>query len=154
MTRVHVTRQLRNRPGQGLVEFVLIAPVLLLLILGLIEFARAWNIRHVITDAAREGARNLAIDNNLVTPDSVLTLINRNLAASRLQAATWQPPDAAGSCSPAPCVVLLDGGGAVGSQARVHIRYPYDLGVVRTLLGWAVPQGQLNITTTFVMRNE
>ena len=43
--------------GQGLVEFALILPPLLLLIIGMLEFSRAWNAKQAITDAAREGAR-------------------------------------------------------------------------------------------------
>jgi hypothetical protein len=36
----------------------------------------------------------------------------------------------------------------------VTITYGYELGIVRVLLGWAVADGQLNIGTSFVMRNE
>ena len=133
--------QMRGRRGQGLVEFVLVMPILLLLFMGMIEFARAWNIRHVITDAAREGARNLAIDNVAVDQDSVLTAIATALRASSLR------PEAAS-------VVIDDGGSVRGNPARVTITYPYDLGLVRVFLGWAVQDGHLDIATTFVMRNE
>lgn len=43
--------------GQGLVEFALVVPVLLLLILGIVDFARGIFIYSVVQDAAREGAR-------------------------------------------------------------------------------------------------
>ena len=131
----------RNRAGQSLVEFVLIAPLVLLLLFGMIEFARAWNIRHVVTDAAREGARNLALDNPLITSDSVTDVINAALSASGL--------------NPANATIVLDSGGSVrGNQARVDITYPYQLSITRVLLGWAVADGQLDIGTSFVMRNE
>lgn len=132
---------LRSRPGQGLVEFVLVAPLLLILLFGIIEFARAWNIRHVVTDAAREGARNLAVDNANLTPDSVTVLIGNALTAAGL--------------NPANATISLDeNGGTPGQPSTVSIQYPYQLGVIRVLLGWAVDQGQLNIRSTFVMRNE
>lgn len=47
--------------GQALVEFALILPLILLLMVGMLEFARAWNLHQVMTDAAREGARRAAI---------------------------------------------------------------------------------------------
>ena len=50
-------RHCRGRKGQALAEFALILPVLFLLIAGIIEFGRAWNIKQAVTDAAREGAR-------------------------------------------------------------------------------------------------
>jgi endo-1,4-beta-mannosidase len=59
----------RNREkGQTLVEFALLLPILLLLIFGAIEFGRVFHAYHVITSAAREGARAAAVgkDNNAV----------------------------------------------------------------------------------------
>jgi hypothetical protein len=41
-----------------------------------------------------------------------------------------------------------------GLPARVTITYPYELGLVRILLGWALQDGHVDINTTFVMRNE
>ncbi len=43
--------------GQALVEFAIIIPVLLAVLLGIVEFARAWQIHQVVTNAAREGVR-------------------------------------------------------------------------------------------------
>ena len=38
-------------------EFALVLPVFFILIMGIIEFGRAYNIQQNLTDAAREGAR-------------------------------------------------------------------------------------------------
>jgi Flp pilus assembly protein TadG len=46
-----------GREGQTLVEFALILPVLILLLVGLMEFALLLYNQHVITNASREGAR-------------------------------------------------------------------------------------------------
>lgn len=140
---------MRNRPGQSLVEFVLIAPMLLLLIFGLVEFARAWNIRHVVTDAAREGARYMAVDNDMSDADVEL-IIN-----AALQAAGLNPANATitlVACEGPTCSSPT--ARQPGEAARVTINYPYSLGLTRIFLGWAVEDGQLNIGTTFVMRNE
>lgn len=143
------SRRLRSRPGQGLVEFVLIAPLLLLLIFGLVEFARAWNIRHVITDAAREGARTLAVDNG-ISVDSVRVLVE-----GALQSAGLNPAGAT--------ITLVQCEGALCTSpdahmrhmsARVSIGYPYEVRLIRAFLGWALEDAVLDINTTFVMRNE
>lgn len=46
--------------GQSLVEFIIIAPLLLLLILGAMDFGRMFYTKIVITNAAREGANYLS----------------------------------------------------------------------------------------------
>ena len=43
--------------GQALVEVAIALPILLGLLVGIFEFARAYNVQQVITNAAREGAR-------------------------------------------------------------------------------------------------
>jgi hypothetical protein len=50
-----------NRKGQAAVELALVLPVVLLLVVGMLEFARAWNLHQSITDAVREGARRALI---------------------------------------------------------------------------------------------
>jgi Flp pilus assembly protein TadG len=49
--------------GAVAVEFALILPVLLLLLLGIMEFGRAYNAQLSLTHAARESVRTLAIFN-------------------------------------------------------------------------------------------
>lgn len=43
-------------------EFALLVPVLIMLLLGILEFGRAYNIQTTLTNAAREGARSMAIN--------------------------------------------------------------------------------------------
>jgi hypothetical protein len=43
--------------GQAMVEFALILPFLAFFLMAIIEIGRAWNIKQVVTDASREGAR-------------------------------------------------------------------------------------------------
>lgn len=50
-------RGLRSDSGAAAVEFAIIAPLLFLLIFGLIDFGLAINARIVTANAAREGAR-------------------------------------------------------------------------------------------------
>lgn len=69
MTNVLRTLRKDDR-GQAIVELALVLPVILLLIVGVLEFARAWNLHQVMTDAVREGARRAAIA-DLAPLDSV-----------------------------------------------------------------------------------
>lgn len=46
----------RHARGQGLVEMSLLAPALILILIGTIDFARILMVQHTITHAAREGA--------------------------------------------------------------------------------------------------
>jgi Flp pilus assembly protein TadG len=43
--------------GVVLAEFVLVLPVLLIIIVGLVEFGHLWHLQHTVTNASREGAR-------------------------------------------------------------------------------------------------
>jgi Flp pilus assembly protein TadG len=61
-----------NRRGQAAVEMALVLPIFLLLVVGMLEFARAWNLHQSITDAVREGARRALIADSPPVPiDSV-----------------------------------------------------------------------------------
>lgn len=50
-------KNIKNQKGQALVEFALILPILLLLIMGIIQFGMVINAYLSIQNAAREGAR-------------------------------------------------------------------------------------------------
>jgi Flp pilus assembly protein TadG len=69
--------------GQALIEFALVLPVLLIMIVGIIEFGRAWNLHQVLTDAAREGARKAAISNATITQDSVINTVKTALSLGK-----------------------------------------------------------------------
>lgn len=50
--------------GAVAVEFALLAPVLIMVLLGIMEFGRAYNVQTTLTNAAREGVRSMAINNS------------------------------------------------------------------------------------------
>jgi Flp pilus assembly protein TadG len=52
-----LVRSTRRRRGAATVEMAAIAPVLVMLILGSIEFGRAMMVSNLLTTASREGAR-------------------------------------------------------------------------------------------------
>jgi hypothetical protein len=131
----------RRRDGQALVELALIVPVLLLMIVGLAEFARAWNTKQVLTDASREALRNSVVANPDFTYESMLHLIDQALLRASLE--------------PERAEVSVEGWkSGTGSPARIRIDYRYDLGFFGFLAGWAIGDRTLVLTTSFAMRNE
>lgn len=52
--------------GAVAVEFALLAPILIMILLGIMEFGRAYNVQISLTNAAREGVRAMAINNDQV----------------------------------------------------------------------------------------
>lgn len=132
-----------RRSGQGLVEFALVLPLVLLLLLGVVEFARAWNIELVLTDAGREGARTLAVS-TLTDPgaktDSVTAVIHRALIRNAID------PDAVN--------VDLRVGQFSGDSSRVTLEYPYQLRVLQGLVGWTGADATITLRASTVMRTE
>ena len=66
-------------PAQALVEMVIILPILLLLILGAMDFGRMFITKIVLTNAAREGANYLAYnpeDKDINYADTYETISN------------------------------------------------------------------------------
>lgn len=57
-------RTAENGRGVAAVEFALLLPILILFILGIVEFGRGYNAKTTLTHAAREGVRELAIDSS------------------------------------------------------------------------------------------
>lgn len=51
----------KREQGQSLVEFALVLPVLMLILLGIVEFGWMFNAKITLTSAAREAARVYAI---------------------------------------------------------------------------------------------
>ena len=54
----------KDEDGAVAVEFALIAPILLLLIVAIIEFSYFYNLQISVTQAAREAARTMAVTND------------------------------------------------------------------------------------------
>jgi hypothetical protein len=64
--RQRIEHRVRRHPGQSLVEFTILLPILLIMISGLIEFGFLLNYYLDLVDAAREGARWGASDDAFI----------------------------------------------------------------------------------------
>ena len=131
--------------GQNLVEFAMLAPLFLFLLIGIFEFGRAWNVYQVVVNAAREGGRVAALPEGFADADSVQQRVTNYLQSASLNA------DAA-------AIELDDVEGAPGSIATVTVSYPYSFQLVGPLAGMLVPSSSLGgdvlLTSTARMRNE
>ena len=135
--------RLESESGQALVEFALVLPIFLLLLLGIVEFARAWNIYEVLTDAGREGARNAVVDDPTTNdPAIVKTLI---------QEAGYR---AGISIDQAKITFPQGFRTGRGNPTTVRIEYQHELKFLGPFLGLLTGERTLTMVTEFVMRNE
>lgn len=66
--------------GAVAVEFAIVLPVLLILLLGIAEFGRVFNAQIVITNAAREGSRIMAITEDEAKAQSTVVAASAGLS--------------------------------------------------------------------------
>jgi Flp pilus assembly protein TadG len=62
---VRSLRFVRDQSGAALVEFALVATMLMMLIMGMIDFGRALYTKNSLTNAAREGGRFAAVQEDV-----------------------------------------------------------------------------------------
>lgn len=135
------------RRGQAVVEFALVLPLVLILVISVFEFARAWNIQQVLTDAAREGARVAVVGSgNMESPGAitakVTTAIDNALAVAGIDPADAKP------------YRLVNMGTGRGDPATVEIDLPYRFSFLGPLMGWTIGKSSLTLSTSITMRNE
>ena len=92
-TRRHILPlQIWNIRGQALVELALLLPVLMLLVVGSIEFGRAFFLKNMAINAAREGARKAAV----LTPwdvNAIRTVVRNAVTSSSVKEPIQIDPD-------------------------------------------------------------
>jgi Flp pilus assembly protein TadG len=73
----------KNQEGAGLVEFAILAPILVILLFGLLEFGLSLYAKEVVTNASREGARyGVVYCNPRKTRDQIITQVQDYLTRS------------------------------------------------------------------------
>lgn len=112
-----------NEQGAAAVEFALVAPLLLALVLGIVEFGFALNTQIGLTQAAREGARVMAITNDpITTRETVRTttpLVGLNFDDSDIEIHSRDLAD--------PAAVDVENSCKAGYQVTVTIQHEYKL---------------------------
>jgi Flp pilus assembly protein TadG len=115
---------IENERGQTMTEFAMVAPLLVVLLFGIIQFGIAFNNYVTLTDAVRAASRKGAVSRGAGNPvgDCVTAAQNAagDLDETKLNvtcASSWQS----------------------GSDVTVTGTYPYSI----HLLGWVVKSGNL-----------
>jgi Flp pilus assembly protein TadG len=88
-----IARKLRRDGGQSLTEFALIAPILFILIFGIVDTARAYQAWVTVQGSAREGARygvtgKATCDGGSQTRIDCIEYVTREYAGSLTNSAT------------------------------------------------------------------
>ncbi len=123
--------------GQALIEFAFVAPLLLVLLMGILDFGIALDRREVIQHAVREGARQAAVGR------SGIPTLTANQSEGVLQ-----PSDVS------VCYVAGAGGspaaGIAGSNVRVSATFTYrfTVGAGELLNAFGIDPDSLAITMT------
>jgi Flp pilus assembly protein TadG len=143
-------RRLRrsSESGAELVEFAIIAPVLLLMMASIVDFALLFHSFQVTTNAAREGARLAVLPGYDANGYSV--------ALDRVDDYI-QTGGARGAFSRTAVPELVDlGGGLSGGGVRVTVTYTHEFIFIGSLIGLmnGTFQDSLSYTTSSLMRNE
>jgi Flp pilus assembly protein TadG len=130
----HRVRALRSEQGQTAVEFALIAPLLIVLLLGVVQFGIAFNNYLTITDAARAGARKAIVlrfnGGSVKDVEDAIRAAAPGLDTAKLKITVSAPSWTS------------------GSDVTVTVKYPYSIG----LLDWVVADG--DVTSTMKERIE
>ena len=142
----------RNAKGQAVVEFALVLPLVLLLVVGMLEFARAWNLHQTLTDAVREGARRALLADGLPVAeaqDSVYAPMWRFLAQAGYDPSYASmgicntPSTTCGSTSrPAPESNFKKSGFNITVTASLPYRF------------WVLPFRAITMKSSLTVRNE
>lgn len=153
MRAAGVRRLFTDERGQALAEFALVLPLILLFIAGVVEMGRAWNVKQVVTDAAREGARYMVVqDVDVPDLDAVQAKIEERLALGGVTES-----DIVFSSSDPACAVVADcfhANPGIGKEMTVSVSTPFQMNLIGTLLRWVGGPTTVDITTDATMRNE
>jgi Flp pilus assembly protein TadG len=125
--------------GQALLEFALILPILLLLVLGIVEFGHIWNINQMVSDTTREGARRAVIQDVTITQPQVHDFMMQRLYDAHVDTTVVT-------------ITFSQSGAGKWQQTNlpqtVTIQFPYSF------MFFTRAFGTVQITSSFTMRNE
>jgi Flp pilus assembly protein TadG len=142
-------RRSRGESGQALVEFALVLPLLLTVLLGLIDFGKAFNYWIDETHMANLGARLAAV--NAPSTDTGGMSLQQYVQG---QADTTELRNGGTSSVPTKaqvCVSFPNGTANVGDPVTVTVNVTYDY---LPFIGKAISQAGVNVSGSATMRLE
>jgi Flp pilus assembly protein TadG len=144
----------RSESGAEMIEFALTLPLLLLLVLGMIEFGFLFREYEVVTNAAREGARIAILPTYSATPtaqqNNARARVNQYLTNAGLNQALANVTVGA----PVSTVLTAPATGCVWS-VPVTVTYPHPVPFIQGIMSYfRVSIGQMTVRATSQMRTE
>ena len=133
MTTLHAqpgpTRDARRRDGTATVEFAIVAPLMLTLLFGIIEFGTVFRDYISISEAAREGARVASVGNPTATIQAAVTQALPSSYSENTTVAMQYRTQSGGSWSD--WTTLADNGqknaAPSGAQIKISVTYLHTL---------------------------
>ncbi len=138
----------RSERGTAVVEFALVAPLLFLLIFGIVDFGRALDYYNQLTQLSGQGARAAAVNRN---PDGT-ALSNSNLYSIQQQLATTYTaqPELRNSSDYYVCITHVP----TGTEPYVTVRTSYKFKFIPLVGAAANALGGLTLSSTQTEREE
>ncbi len=140
-------KRLRSEKGAALLEAAITVPIILLICVGIFEFARAYQTWQVLTNAAREGARMAVITGS---KDADVTTRVRNY----MKAGALPHYDTAS-------VTVVRGVALTGADtaSEIKIDYPFQFMVLNPVVRLVTPSDTktgtpVTLKSSALMRNE
>lgn len=138
-----------NDRGAALIEAAVTIPLLLVLVVGVFEFGRAFQTWQVLTNAAREGGRMA------VVPDADATAVQTRV---RTYLSDGYLPNAATATIDVNRNATLTVSGAAVSASQVSVDYPFQFMVFQPVIRLLNPSSDtgapLTMRASVMMRNE
>lgn len=151
MMRLPMRTRVRSERGAELVEFGLTLPLLLLLVLGIIEFGFMFQEYEVVTNAAREGARL----GSLIPSAGYTRAEAEARAMDYLRAGGLNSAQATPAPTVVPSQIAITGTGKCIPVVTATVTYQHPVPFVSGIMSYfGVNQGQIQLRGFAVMRTE
>jgi Flp pilus assembly protein TadG len=135
---MRILRRIRQEDGQGMVEFAMVLPILMAVMLGIVQFGIIFNNYETLTDASRVAARRAATTRFLGDNGASARQAAKN-AASNLNLTDAQIDIS--SCAPGTYPCTTQDWTTTGNEVTVKLTFPYSI----KILDWSVKSGNLTV---------
>jgi Flp pilus assembly protein TadG len=135
---MHLRRLIRQEEGQGMVEFAMVLPILMAVMLGIVQFGIIFNNYETLTDASRVAARRAATSRFIGDKGASARQAAKD-AASNLNLTDAEIEIS--SCAPGTYPCTTQDWTTTGNEVTVKLTYPYDI----KILDWTVKTGNLTV---------
>ena len=115
-----------HESGTALVELAVILPLLIVILLGVVEFSRAWNAKATLTHATREGVRVLSVSGDQDAAEDAAVAASTPLDTDLLEvsstACVQGDPTSVSASYPFSYSILFFGSGTITLESTTVMR--------------------------------